>query len=80
MTVSHSSQLINIHIISDDNLRRFQTRQRFSVKDSAVQTCNHIFKSFFELYIIEGGEGLCGTCIRIQVKPRCIFCLVLLDA
>lgn len=39
MTVSHSSELINIHIISHDNLRRFQTRQSFSVKDSAVQMC-----------------------------------------
>lgn len=50
MTVSHSSQLINIHIISDDNPTRSETRQIFSVKDSPVQTSNTYLKSSFELY------------------------------
>ena len=60
MTVSHPSQLINIHIISDDNLRRFQSRQSFSIKDSTVQTP----KTFHWTFVSSSVEDLVGDYVR----------------
>ncbi len=83
MTVSHFSRLINIHIISDDNLKRFASD---GASLSKILLSRRILKSFFELYFIEcwrfaGWWHQTLVCIWVLLQFCCVsaFCCEILD-